>query len=176
MKSKKGTTLVEIMLAVGILALAILPMVGLINYSNRGTREQDAEGIAANIAKEQMNRLLNVVERDNLVAGAGDVTTFNVKGNDIATDYTIFEHSNASIDFTVPQMTFHDPQGCSDGAEANTSVLGTPKNYALSEIYPTIGTTLIDIRLRVRWKTPGKDFDPRNEFILLGRRAFLVKE
>lgn len=181
MKKRSGMNLIEIMLAVAILALTILPVVGLLDYTNRGSREQDAEGIAANLAKEEMNRLMYVIDRENLIDGSPGVKQWsfggahNVKGNEFYGEYRVYKHANSSLSFQVPQMNFHDPLECPTGAEANTGVNGTPIALDLETVYPGSPTLLVDIILKVKWKTPSRDFEPHNEITLVGRRAFLVR-
>ncbi len=184
-KPTAAITLTEIMIAVAILGCVILPIFGLLNYTNRGTREQDSEGIAANLAKEEMNRLMYVISRDNLLAGAGNPQTwsfgtdYEVKGNKFTGAYTVFPFTNAELAFTVPAFKFHDPMGCSNGLEAAPqNALDTPKTMTLAEVYPdsTDRCRLVDIRLVVRWHLPGGDYNSTSQFQLLARRAFIDKE
>ena len=177
--ASSGITLVEIMIAVAILGAVIIPVVALLDYSNRGTREQDVEGIAANLAKERMNKLLFVVSRDNLISNSGTVTTESIKGNDISWEYQVYQFSNSEIGFTVPQFKFHDPQICSSGQEANPGgALDSPKTMTLAEVYPDDTTCrMADIKMTVKWKLPNQStYDDRNQFDLIARRTFLVTE
>lgn len=180
---KNGITLIEIMLAVAIMAMAVIPIFGMLTYSNRGTREQDAEGIAANLAKEEMNRLMNVVTRGNLLSNPGStkswsIGTQEIKGNIFEGEYTVFPTSNSNLNFTIPQMNFHDPGLCPTGKETQSSVLDTAISVKVSEVLPDLpgGVMIADILLRVKWRMPyEKTFDPKREFILVARRSFLVK-
>jgi prepilin-type N-terminal cleavage/methylation domain-containing protein len=179
MINRKALTLVEIMVAVAILGAIILPVLGLLDYSNRGTREQDVEGIAANLAKEKMNQLLYVISRTNLIDNSGTETVENIKGNDIAWKYEVYEFSNTELKFKIPKFVFHDPLGCSSGVEKTpASVIdATPDEMSIAEIYPALaGTSLmVDISMTVRWKLPNQsDYDPKNTFKLVARRTFLV--
>ncbi len=180
MKKRRGLTLVEIMMAIGILGAIIIPVLGLLDYSNRGTREQDAEGIAANLAKEKMNQLMFVISRDNLLANAGTTSTENIKGNDIAWKYQVYTFSNAELGFSVPQFKFHDPQICASGYESSPgTVLDAPKTMTLEEVYPdaTAEIRMVDINMTVKWKLPNQGaYDDRNQFQLVARRTFLVTE
>jgi hypothetical protein len=184
--NKKGINLVEIMIAVGIMAFIILPIMGLLDYTNRGTREQDAEGIAANLAKEEMNRLMYVVDRDNLLSATGGGTTWSlgadhsVKGNLFTGHYTVYPWSTDELDFIVPKFKFHDPQGCSSGVESQPDdCLEAPEPKPLSEIYidsaEAAKCKMMDIVLEVKWKLPNQDdYLEKNKFKLIGRRTFLV--
>lgn len=179
----KGTTLVEIMMAVSILAFVILPVLGLLNYSNRGTREQDAEGIAANLAKEEMNWLMFVATSDNLLDANGVPTLWRVgekvvKGNVFRGEYTTYPFTSGELSFDVPKFKFHDPQDCAGGLESSpgTALDGTDP-MTIAEVYPDIAAEcrLIDIRLVVQWRLPSGEYDDRNQFQLIARRAFLVQ-
>ncbi len=172
---KSGMNLVDIMLAVSILAFAILPVAGLLDYANRGTREQDAEGIAANLAKEEMNSLMYVIDQTNLLNGAPGTKNWSIKGNEFESEYAVFPHGNASLNFSVPQMNFHDPLGCAGGGEANNGVVGAPVDMNLNVLYPGRPPLLVDIAFNIRWRLPGKNFEPQNVINLIGRRAFLVE-
>lgn len=183
-KQNRGMTLVEILMAVSILAFVVLPVLGLLNYSNRGTREQDAEGIAANLAKEQMNRLMYVVSRDNLLDGAGAPQPWAlgehvVKGNVFSGEYTVFPWDSGELDFSVPKFKFHDPQLCAGGVESSPgTALDAADSMSLADVYPDSAgeCRMVDIILVVKWHLPSTDFDPRNQFQLVARRAFLVEE
>lgn len=179
---KKGTTLIEIMLAIGIMAAAIIPMFGLLSYSDRGTREQDAEGIAANWAKEKMNWLMNVASRANLESGIGGAelsdSPLTVKGNTFFGKFTVYPVENSDLKFQVPQMNFHDPRKCPPpGDETQTGVLASPITPSVKDVLPALGTMIYDIKLEVTWKLANEStLDPKKKFILVARRSFLVKE
>ena len=185
LKNRHAVSLVEIMIAVSILAMSVLPIAGLLTYATRGTREQDAEGIAANLAKEEMNRLMYVITRDNLLNGAGTAQNWSygqagrvveMKGNIFEGEYTVYTHSNSSLNFKVPQMTFHEPQLCVAGGETQTGVPGTSLDLNMQTLYPSITwPLLVDICLKIKWRLPSGAFEPRNELILIGRRAFPVE-
>ncbi len=120
-KKTSAVTLTELLISISILAFIILPIFGLLNYTNRGTREQDAEGIAANLAKEEMNRLMFVISRDNLLDGAGTPQPWSfgadhdVKGNSFSGEYTVYPFTSAELNFSLPNFKFHDPMTCSSG-------------------------------------------------------------
>jgi len=186
-RCNSGVTLTELMIAVGILAFVVLPIFGLLQYTNRGTREQDAEGIAANLAKEEMNRLMYVISRDNLLSGAGAAqpwsfgADYEFKGNTFSGEYTVYPFSSDELSFSIPQFTFHDPMGCAggDGKESNVAAtIGAPKNMTIAEVFPdTAGECrLADIKLLVKWKVPSGEYNETNQFELLARRAFIDKE
>lgn len=184
-RKTSAVTLTELLVSISILAFVILPIFGLLNYTNRGTREQDAEGIAANLAKEEMNRLMFVISRDTLLDGAGapQIWSFgadhDVKGNMFSGEYTVYPFTSAELDFSLPNFKFHDPMTCSSGLESDPgNALDAPKDMSIAEVYPdTAGLCrLADIRLVVRWRLPNTDYNNVSQFELVSRRAFLVKE
>jgi prepilin-type N-terminal cleavage/methylation domain-containing protein len=186
MKKNTGFTLVEIMMAVAILAFIVLPIFGLLNYANRGTREQDAEGIAANLAKETMNQLMFVASSTNLLAGAGSPQPLpqdhTIKGNFFTGEYVVKTYTSDEITFSVPQTEFHDPMDCAAGNGLETKSAATiyaagAEPMTLSDLYPEHAgeVMMADIHLKIRWKLPSQaSFDPRNELELVARRTFLV--
>lgn len=185
LKNHSAVTLPELLISVSILAFVILPIFNLLNYTNRGTREQDAEGIAANLAKEEMNRLMFVISRDNLLIGAGTAQPWSfgadheVKGNKFSGEYTVYPFTNAELDFTLPIFKFHDPMSCSAGLESNPgSALDPTKKMKISDVYPDSAglCRLADIRLVVKWRLPSTSYNNISQFELVARRAFLVKE
>ncbi len=185
LRPTSAVTLTEIMVAVAILGSIILPIFGLLSYTNRGTREQDAEGIAANLAKEEMNRLMFVITRGNLIDDAGTPRTWSfgpdhdVKGNKFSGEYTVFPFTSGELAFSIPSFKFHDPMLCNNGIEANPAgALEAPKTMTIAQVYPDSAGNcrLADIRLVIRWHLPGGEYEAKNQFQILARRAFVDKE
>lgn len=195
LKNKKAVTLTEILVAVVMLAVAGLPIFGLLNFSSRGTREQSAEAEAGNLAKEEMNRLMYVASFTELL----DNTSFDVpckfaegkekvirKGNEFNGIYHIYPVPNDLIEFTVPKLKFHKPQDCSVGSgETHTDVFEGQETVKIVDLVDpdklkdsdkTKNTFLVDIYLEIKWKLPAdKDFPDKNKLILYGRRYNYVE-
>jgi prepilin-type N-terminal cleavage/methylation domain-containing protein len=176
-----GVTLAELMIAIAILAFVILPIFGLLQYTNRGTREQDAEGIAANLAKEEMNRLMYVISRENLLDSAGTTKPWSfgadhdVKGNKFSGEYTVYPFDSADLNFKIPNFIFHDPIGCSPNCANHAGALGAAESMSIAEVYPDTADLcrLADIRLVIKWHVPSGEYNETNQFELLARRAFV---
>ena len=182
-KTKTAVTLTEILVAVVMLAVAGLPIFGLLNFSTKGTREQSAEAEAGNLAKEEMNRLMYVVDYNVLLENlkqdipckfADGKEKVIRKGNEFKGFYTIYPHKNEDVKFKVPKMTFHKPQECSSGGETHSSVVDLNKTEILSlkDLYPDVDIPLlVDIYLEISWKLPvDKEYKEKNKLILYGRR------
>ena len=183
----RAVTYAEILVAVVMLAVCGLPIFGLLNFSNRGTREQSAEAEAGNLAKEEMNRLMYVADYEELLKNTlVDVPWGLAEGQELVTrkghvfdgHYAIYPHDNSEIIFKVPKMNFHQPQGCTNG-ETHSDVVSSDEfeNVNLKQLYPDVDTPLlIDIRLEIKWKLPAdKEYPPQNVLILYGRRYHTVE-
>lgn len=183
-KTRKAVTLTEILVAVVMLAVAGLPIFGLLNFSSRGTREQSAEAEAGNLAKEEMNRLMYVAPFDELLLNAGNEIPCKFaegkekvirKGNEFKGFYVVYKVPNSLINFTVPKMKFHKPQLCSNGnLETQTNVVEGEETVNIVDLVDPDkknNTFLVDIYLELQWKLPAdKDYSDKNKLILYGRR------
>lgn len=182
--NKKAVTFAEILMAVVILAVAGLPIMGILSFTNRGTREQSAEAEAGNLAKEEMNRLMYVEDYSELLKNIDlDVPCKFAEGKDIVVRkgnqfkgiYRIYPHKNEDVKFKIPKMVFHKPQDCEAGGETHRSgVVSTTEfeELSLKDLYPKVtDPMLVDIYLELQWKLPqDKTYPPKNKFVLYGRR------
>ena len=187
--NKKAVTLTEILVAVVMLAVAGLPIFGLLNFSAKGTREQSAEAEAGNLAKEEMNRLMYVEKFDDLLVNAGQDIPCKFaegkdkvvrKGNEFIGFYTIYKVPNSLINFTVPKMKFHKPQDCSVGSlETHNNVVEGSEDVNIVDLIDPDkknNTFLVDIYLEIQWKLPAdKAYSEKNKLILYGRRYNYVE-
>ena len=74
---KKGVSLIEIMMAFGILIISILSISGLVSYGHRGTEKDFRNVQAIQILEEKMNQLLAasfIKISDEVMAGATSIT------------------------------------------------------------------------------------------------------
>jgi len=90
-KNERGFTLVEVMIALGILSFGVLAVASMQSSALLGTSRSNSVTIASNIATDRMERLM-AIPFDNLaVLGSGDNTYFtgapalplNMKDQDI---------------------------------------------------------------------------------------------
>lgn len=80
-KNKSGTSLIEIMMAFGIMVVSILAISGLISYGHRGTEKDFRNVQAIQVLEEKMNRLLTASFAKisaEVMAGANKVTVNKV--------------------------------------------------------------------------------------------------
>jgi len=91
MKNERGFTLVEVMIALGILSFGVLAVASMQSSALLGTSRSNSVTIATNIATDRMERLM-AISYDNLaVLGSGNNTYFtgapalplNMKDQDI---------------------------------------------------------------------------------------------
>lgn len=178
---KNGTTLLEVLLALAMLALAMIPMFGLMSSSNTATRVQKIEGVAANLAKEEMNKWMYVIDPANFPAdGVEEVVNggpFNVEGNEVEIKMRVYRHANSATNVKYPDFDWHDFRTtCAGGGEGNDlDSITNEVTRTVSEV--TIGDPrtfrLIDIVLEARWKTPNTAWSNTNRFFLVSRRGYM---
>jgi prepilin-type N-terminal cleavage/methylation domain-containing protein len=95
-KSERGFTLVEVMIALGILSFGVLAVASMQSSALLGTSRSNSVTVATNIATDRMERLM-AIPYDNLaVLGSGNNTYFtgapalplNMKNQDITWNVT----------------------------------------------------------------------------------------
>ena len=168
-------TLIEIVLAILILAMSLLPIFGILTSSGAASRSQKAEGVAAGLAKEQMNRYMYVLEKANVVSGAwGLGNPYLVEGNIYEGDVSVVTYGDGVINMDVPEVApAHNYRSCSTAGEAQ----GVTFNDVVKTVQVIRNTTIVslaDIKLVVRWRLPSEPtFKATNYIVLVARRAFL---
>ncbi|NLF96608.1 MAG: hypothetical protein GX569_07710 [Candidatus Riflebacteria bacterium] len=113
---KNGITLTEIMLATILMAVAILPIVGIFSQGHKLTQKDMRRIDAIHLAESSMNKLLKLpydqvpvgTLNNNLVAASGTIALGNVKGEGNAT-YTIsLTVSNYPVTFAYHPVDLND--------------------------------------------------------------------
>jgi type II secretory pathway pseudopilin PulG len=181
MKRYSGYTLLEIILAVAVLAFALVPIFSMLSSSGAATREQKAESVAANLAKEKMNWLMvvaNATNLSNFESGEQTVDTVFLEGNEFQVSARTRKLLDTEVAVVYPKFDWHDIRSCTGGIEVHdiSSAFST-ENKKINEVvrHPDAGNFhLMDIFLRVKWKLPNESgFKEKNQLILVSRRAFL---
>ncbi|OIP23459.1 hypothetical protein AUK22_09760 [bacterium CG2_30_54_10] len=179
MNMKNGTTLIEVVLATLILALSMLPIFGIMSYTGGATRNQKAEGVAAGLAKEEMNRWMYALKKANVTTGTHDWSFgpgFNVEGNLFSGVVTVYKYGDAEVKVAYPEIEPHDYQSCSAVGESRmlTAADFITQEKFLDKIRKPADDALADISVVVTWRLPNEaTARPVNRIQLVGRRAFL---
>jgi hypothetical protein len=172
------------MIAIIIMAGALMPIFYFMSSSNTATRQQKAEGVAANLAKEEMNRWLYVFRKEQFNAFSDDIEapspngTIVIEGNEYRVSVVINKFMDSSLQMVYPKVKALQRhfQGCGSGQESGSwsaSDFETP-TQTIHAISKTSTYHLADIILRVRWRLANESqFRPHNQIMLVSRRAFL---
>jgi len=116
-KRKHGITLTEIMLATILMAVAILPVVGVFSQGHKLTQKDMRRIEAIHLAESSMNKLLklpynqvpNGTLTSNLAAASGTVPLGNVSGEGNATFSISLTVSNYPVTFAYHPVDLNDP-------------------------------------------------------------------
>ena len=184
MSSKKmaGLTLLEIMLALAILAITILPIAHFLLAGVRGTRVDQSETEAVNAACDILDDILMNLAFEKVPSISPDTPA------QIALNFTDIRFSVETrlvplpVNFYVPTVPYHEP--CPDGIEKFTDLEIKPDNLRgliqldlekLKDLPLHLQADLMDIKLTVKWRrrgTPDSEFE-RNPIVLYTRKARL---
>jgi prepilin-type N-terminal cleavage/methylation domain-containing protein len=191
-RCRSGVSLIEIMVAVAILASFLLPTFHLLVSFTGASRQQKVEGLAANLAKEEMNWWLYVASA-SYYATAVDLSKWNTRlgtveidGNQVELAMKVRRHEGTRLVMNFPVFQWHDFVNggggygpCRDGIEQRVLASGTDvtiRTERLDQLSPERARQVdfYDLLLRVRWKLPTEaDYAPANTRYLLSRRAIL---
>ena len=189
--ASRGVSLLELLVATGILAMFLLPIVHMLSTFSGASRHQKAESVAANLAKEEMNWWLT--QADAAFLAGVDRSGWNyrtppreIEGNSFDLGVKVRFHGAEALVMTIPRFTWHDfihgESGigpCTNGIERRLLASGTDvvaRSVKLGEISVDRArrSGFYDVLLRVRWKLPNEpDFTPVNTRYLFSRRALL---
>lgn len=97
LKSDDGFTLVEILTAMGVFAVALLGIVQVFYYAMLMNASSKQIATSANLARQEMDtiRLMTIPELDKLVSNSGATVDIDIN-NDGQTDYNYFYTINKS--------------------------------------------------------------------------------
>lgn len=186
---KGGTTLVEIVLAVAILAFAMMPIFGLMSFSNSSSRMQKVEGVAANMAKEEMNRWMFAMKPENFTNdGQVDQREENIEGNFYRVTVRAYRHPQTTL-VRYPRFKWHDFRtSCAGGREGNSLTGSTFVEAVSNKSFEDVthdstaplpaGETrktfrLVDVALEVQWRLPTGSYNNQNRLVLISRRGWM---
>jgi hypothetical protein len=179
---KHGITLLEIMLAVFILALVIMPISQSLFSSAKATKEDESEVEALEKACEILDGILMLCDFDSVPSYPPDhpqMETLKFTEIKYSIEYNLVP---LPTNFYIHKLAYHDP--CPDGIEKNSSLtIGEDNGLTLVQLDrekleskpPAQQVDLMDIKLTVKWKrrgNPDKDYD-RHPIVLYTRKARL---
>ena len=171
------------MIAVAIMASTLVPIFYFLSASNTASRLQKAEGVGANLAKEELNRWLYVYSKTNFDSLSNNTETdwslgnsFFVEGNQFQGKIMVRKITDSELQMVFPKVKLHNFQACT-GGESNAWGAGSFESPSPEDTVANIAKTsdyhLADIILKVKWRLPNDVFKPTNQLILVTRRAFL---
>ncbi|HEY9070083.1 MAG TPA: hypothetical protein VIV61_07480 [Candidatus Ozemobacteraceae bacterium] len=174
-----GTSFAEVILAVAIMMFAMLPIFGMMSSSNTATRMQKIEGVAANLAKEEMNRWMYILDPESFPADGVEypVDVQPIEGNEVEIKVWVYRHENTTTNVVYPKFEWHDFRACVGGSEHNnldgkTTPFTRPVQEVTRDEAPKT-FRLVDIVLRARWRTPNTAWSEVNQFFLVSRRGYM---
>jgi len=186
MRASKGMTFIEIMLAVFIMALAIVPISRMLSGVTGNTKADRCEAEAMQFASDLMDNILMKMEY-NPAAIASPAWQIADRG-DTNIRYQIITSPVSWASIETPVIRYHPP--CANGVETLSigqlegDISNETRDLATidRETFLRLGLTtpsndfdLCDIKLIVDWKpkgTPDSDFMKR-PIILISRKARL---
>ncbi len=175
---RAGTSLVEIMIGVFILAIALLPIFGILGRSTGMTREERTEAAAVNFAAKIMKQYAYEYTWGNVTLGNSNGHGF--LDNDPATgvefqwSVEVTDAWAVSRGFAVKRTVYHNPcvGACSAGTEDLPKPAPNQINPAFCDRYSSC--LFKNIRLTIQWRGPGQTgFDDIRRVVLVTRRAVL---
>jgi|GEM_PF-4998121 len=175
-----GTSLVEIMLAILILGIAMLPIINLLSRTTGMSRQERTEAAASSYAGKLMNQFLNEYKWTNITDGfiSGDGPLDDDPKSGIWFKWTgvVKDAWPITQDMAVNRTQYHTPcAGACSGA-----IEPLPKRSPKT-INPTF-CSRVDVKdiifktiaITFQWKGPGdKDYDEVRQMVLVVRRAML---
>jgi len=167
--TSRGFSFVEIMVALGIMALALVPIVSIIQHSHHQIADEKAEATVATFAKSIFNKALFQQSYGDVESGAGEEI---IDGTTIRWNLEVAEVPNFTLQYQ--RVKYHEP--CGGGACGGAELYGVETRSA-GEIDVKYGGGVIKtLKLTLQWRPyyQGWDVeDPRKVLVLATRKARL---
>lgn len=157
---RRGTSLVEVLIGVGILAGCLVPVAWYFVNSGKQQADLKAEAVAAGFAGKLMNELLTEVPFDDLGSDGGSPDP--IDGVEIQWTSQVGTVDPSAITFVWEPLADNENDTGSESADKlDAKFRGRP--------------ALKDIMLTIQWKGPRHDGwdDPRRTQVMVTRRARL---
>jgi prepilin-type N-terminal cleavage/methylation domain-containing protein len=173
MPSGKGFSLVEIIVAIAIMAMVLVPVVSLLQHSHHQIADEKAEATVSTYASAIFNKALFQQNYVDVVSDTGEEV---IDGTTIRWNLEVEQVSNLKL--TYWRVKYHEP--CAGGAASGSVELYPDfEQKAPSEIdvkYDDGQGVLKTLKLTLNWRSYYENFDvedPRKVLVLATRKARL---
>lgn len=178
MKRNKGFTFAEIMLAIFICAMSLLPIYNMFAKSTGMTKEERAQAAAASYAAKVLNTYLFEISWDGVQTSNikdGGFLDDNVKSDvEFRWSGKVMDAWPVGTDMAVKRTQYHS--GCGGPCTAGIEDVPRRSPQAINQSFVTRvgGVVFKTILVVFKWKGPGDtDFIDAHTQVLVGRRAML---
>ena len=164
-----GFSFVEIMVAMGIMALALVPIVSIIQHSHHQLADEKAEAAVASYASSIFNEALFKRSYDEVISESGEE---EIDGTSIKWELEVAELSNLELQFQ--RARYHQP--CAGGACSGAELLGVEQVPADQLDAKYGGGVLKTLKLSLKWRPyyqSWSDEAPNKKLVLCTRKARL---
>ena len=166
MINRHGFSFVEILMALGIMALALVPIVSIIQHSHYQIADEKAEKAVANFADTIFNKALFKQTYEEVVSDSGEEV---IDGTTIRWNLEVAEVSNFALQFQ--RVRYHEPCGAS-GCNKTVELLD-PETRTAAEIDVKYGGGVLKtLQLTLQWRPYYQSFDEEDnrKILVLGTR------
>lgn len=198
-KSRAGITIIEILIAVSIFAVAFMPVASVIFSTSRKTNEMNFEVVAETIAKNILEQVLKNVKFEDVkptmsvgVGATGALVNLDMSGATISGSVITVDKQDYKFEFEIADIkagdmkmsfpNFVNTSPAWSGSQKGTGNDGLAKldeatflNYDVKKFIGGNADLVLmkTVKLRMSWKHPREaDFnDPVRCFVLVTRKA-----
>ncbi len=170
MKQKKGMGLVEIIIALAIMAAALVPIVGIIHHSFHQIGDEKAEAAVSTFAESVLNEMVFTQPFDAVTDGrSGDEL---IDGTRIHWVLNVAEVSGLTLAFE--RVKYHEPCGGGTCVGVDTYGPESPSPAPIDVDKKYGGSVLKTLKLTITWQAYYEtEQDPRKTLVLCTRKARL---
>jgi len=165
---RNGTSLVEILIAVSIMAAALAPIIAIFSHTHSQIQSEKAEATVATFASSVMGDNIYKKDYDEVTSGGDTVV---IDGTTIKWNLSVQPVGGVTVAFQ--RVKYHDPNACPGSAELLAAEMARP----IAEIDQQYGGDVMKtLVLTIEWGPPGEPFvagDPKRTIKLVCRKARL---
>lgn len=173
LSSRKGFSLVEIVIAIALMAMVLVPVVSLLQHSHHQIADEKAEASVSTFASSIFNKALFQQNYVDVVSESGEEV---IDGTTIRWNLEVEQVSNLTL--TYWRVKYHEPCG-SGAASGSVELYDNFEQKSPSEIdvkYDDGHGVLKTLKLTLDWRSYYESFDtddPRRKLVLVTRKARL---